>query len=113
MKTFGDRIKELRDKKDLSLRELAKQLKLTAPFLSDIETGKRFPSDDTMMLLANALDTTVEDLSQYDSRPPIAEMKRMANQNPALGIAFRKIAELPPDEILSLLEKHSKEKNPK
>ena len=109
-KTLGDRIKELRDEQDLSLRELAKRIGLTAPFLSDLELGKRFPKEETMLLLANALGTTTEDLAQYDSRPPVAEMRRMANQNPALGIAFRKIAEMPEEEILKIVAQYSKEK---
>lgn len=40
MKTLGQRIRELRETKDLSLREFAKQLgDLSAAFLSDVELG--------------------------------------------------------------------------
>ena len=47
MKTsgLGQRIRELRGKKDLSLRELAKKLDVSAAFLSDIELGRRYPSE--------------------------------------------------------------------
>ena len=68
------------------------------------ELGRRFPSDKTLTNLAAALETTVEDLQLYDSRPPVEEMKRLASANPALGFAFRRMAELPPEELMKLLK---------
>jgi transcriptional regulator with XRE-family HTH domain len=113
-KTLGDRLRELRDAADLSLRDLSKRMGgLTAAFLSDIELGRRFPSDDALARLAAALGTTVDDLRQYDTRPPIEEMKRMSARNPALGIAFRKISQMPADEILKFVEKSSKGRSKK
>lgn len=106
-KTLGDRIRELREGVDLSLRDMAKKTGVSAAFLSDIELNRRFPAEDKLELIARALGTTVEDLSQYDSRPPIEEMKRLAAKNPALGIAFRKMVDLPPDEILKRLGGHT------
>ena len=104
MKSLGERIRELREASDLSLRELARKVgDVSAAFLSDVEFGRRFPSDKTLAALAAALGTTAEDLQQYDSRPPIEEIKRQANANPALGFAFRRMAELPPDELLRRL----------
>jgi transcriptional regulator with XRE-family HTH domain len=38
--SLGQRIRELRDKADLSLRGLAMRIGISAPFLSDIELGK-------------------------------------------------------------------------
>ncbi|MBP7617120.1 MAG: helix-turn-helix transcriptional regulator [Geothrix sp.] len=103
-KSLGERIRELREASDLSLRELARKIgDVSAAFLSDVEFGRRFPSDKTLASLAAALGTTAEDLQQYDSRPPIEEIKRQASANPALGFAFRRMAELPPDELLRRL----------
>ena len=48
MKTLGQRIRELREEKDFSLRELAKKSGVTAPFLSDIELGRRYPSEKVL-----------------------------------------------------------------
>lgn len=106
-KTLGDRIRELREEKDLSLRELAKKIKVTPPFLSDVELGKRFPSDENLALIAAELDTSVEALKQFDTRPPVEEMKRKAAQNPDLGVLFRKMVDLPPEEIRKLLDGRS------
>jgi transcriptional regulator with XRE-family HTH domain len=113
-KTLGERIRELREENDLSLRELSKKTNgLSAPFLSDIELGRRFPADDKLALIAAALGTTVESLKQFDSRPPVEEMKRMAAQNPALGMAFRKMVDMPPEEILRIFGEDSGEDDSK
>jgi hypothetical protein len=34
-------------------------------------------------------------------------MKRMSAQHPALGLAFRKITEMSPEDILKMVEKQS------
>lgn len=102
-RTLGERIRELRTGADMSLRDLSSRLKgASAAFLSDIELGRRFPSDKTLTQLAEVLGTTLEDLKQYDTRPPVEEMRRRAAENPAVGMAFRRIADLPSEELLKL-----------
>jgi transcriptional regulator with XRE-family HTH domain len=49
------RLHELRDKADLSLRELTRKVGISSPFLSDIELGRRFPSEEILAKLAGAL----------------------------------------------------------
>ena len=44
--SLGERIHKLRDKAGLSLRKLADQIGISSPFLSDIELGRRFPSEE-------------------------------------------------------------------
>jgi len=107
MKTFGERLRELRDKKDFSLRELAEKLNVTAPFLSDIEFGRRYPSEAVLVTLAKFLGTTVEDFKSYDNRAPVKELKQLASSNPAFGIALRIVAdgEVTPEDIIKLAEK--------
>jgi transcriptional regulator with XRE-family HTH domain len=110
-KTLGQRIRELREAKDLSLRDLAKKLGgLSAAHLSDIELGRRFPSDELLANMADKLDTTLADLRQYDSRPPVDEIKKMAEANPAYGFALRKMVEkrITPEDIERLIEDKSK-----
>ena len=75
MKTFGERIRELREEKDLSVRELAKRLKVSAPFLSDVELGRRHPSEEVLARMAKNLDTMVEELKKHDSRAPVQELE--------------------------------------
>lgn len=108
MKTLGQRIRELREEKDLSLREFAKKLGgLSAAFLSDVELGRRHPSEDVLAQMARALGTTVDDLKQYDSRPPVDELRRLSSNDPAYGFALRKLADkdVDPQDLLKFLEK--------
>jgi len=44
MMTLGEIIRDRRTSKGMSLRKLAKLCAITAPYLSDIELGRRLPS---------------------------------------------------------------------
>ena len=105
MKTLGQRIRELREERDLSLREFAKQLGgLSAAFLSDIELGRRHPSESVLQLMARALGTTADDLRTYDTRPPIEDLRRMATADPRFGLAFRLVRDkqISADDLIAL-----------
>jgi transcriptional regulator with XRE-family HTH domain len=110
MLTLGERIRQLRQEKDLSLRELAKSVGVSAAFLSDVELGRRYPSDKHLAALAKALPTSVEDLRQYDTRPPISDLRRMTISNPEFGFAFRQLIEnkVKPEELIRFVEERSK-----
>lgn len=103
-KTLGSRIRELREDKDLSLREFAVKLKLSPAFLSDVELGRRYPSSAVLAKMAKHLGTTSEDLEAYDTRSSVSELKRRAYADPAWGFAFRRVVEsgLTPEELLKL-----------
>jgi transcriptional regulator with XRE-family HTH domain len=111
MKTFGQNIRELRESKDLSLREFAKKLDdLSAAFLSDVELGRRYPSDKVLSKMALILGTSEEELRSYDTRPPVEEIKRLSNSDPAYGLAFRKMVEsnLSAKDLIELIKKTEK-----
>jgi transcriptional regulator with XRE-family HTH domain len=88
-RTLGEVVRELREKADLSLRELARKLDVSPPFLSDVELGRRYPSDETLQKIAKVLKTSVEELKQHDHRDSVADIKRLIENNPSLGFAFR------------------------
>jgi transcriptional regulator with XRE-family HTH domain len=114
--SLGQRLRELRDEADLSLRELAKRTGISSPFLSDIELGRRFPSEEILGKLAAALNVPPEDLKKYDNRAPIADLKRLMDSDPKLGFAFRtaveklKSGELTADDIIARLTKSPRKK---
>jgi transcriptional regulator with XRE-family HTH domain len=111
MKSFGERIRELRDEKDLSLRELCKKAGNISPaFLSDIELGRRHPSDQVLTAIAKALGTTFEELKKHDTRPAMEEMKRRVMQDPKLGFAFRRMLDenVSSDDLLKLANDKAK-----
>jgi transcriptional regulator with XRE-family HTH domain len=91
--SLGQQIRELRDKADFPLRGLAKRIGISSPFLSDIELGRRFPSEEILTKLAGALEVSPDELKQYDTRAPIADLKRLIDLDPKLGFAFRTVVE--------------------
>ena len=92
--TLGDKIRELRDKKDMSLRDFAKRLgDVSAAHISDIELGRRYPSDSLLNKIASLLDVSVEELKKFDSRAPVDEIKRLVQSDPAFGFAFRTLVD--------------------
>lgn len=105
MKTLGERMRELRLERDFSLREFARDLEVSAAFLSDIELGRRYPSGDLLSTIARKLRTPVEELRALDHRASIDELRRRATVDPQYAFALRKMVEknLTPDEILGLV----------
>jgi len=112
MKTLGERIREIRQQKDLSLRELAKKLALSPAFLSDVELGRRFPSDDVLAKIAKHLDQSVEELKAFDTRPPMEALKRLTSSNPLMGVALRRVVEkkVSASDLIELLKKVERKK---
>ena len=93
MHSLGEVIRNLREKTDLSLRALAKKADISPPFLSDIETGKRYPSDETLQSLAKTLKVSIEHLKKYDHRESASDLRRIIANNPRIGLAFRSTVE--------------------
>lgn len=59
---FGERIRELRESKELLQRQLAASLEIDTPMFSKIERGERRAKREQVLLLAELLDTNVNDL---------------------------------------------------
>lgn len=69
---FGKRVKELRLQKGLTLRKLAKSVKLNFTYLSKIENGKveYTPSADKIRAIANALHADEIELLKLANKVP-------------------------------------------
>jgi transcriptional regulator with XRE-family HTH domain len=100
--SLGERLRALREEKDLSLREFARRLNRSPAFISDVELGRRYPSEPLLSQMASVLSTTVGDLKAYDVRLPTEEMKRLAAADPRYGVAFRTVIDkkIPAQDIL-------------
>lgn len=115
-KTLGEFVRSKRDELDISLRELARQLDITPPFLSDIELGKRYPSEPVMVKLAEFFKMPLDELKLFDHRESLSDLKRLLEQNSNLNIAFRtaieevKDGKLSPEQLANRMNPPTKKK---
>ena len=114
--SMGQRLRELRERAGFSLREVAKSAKISAPFLSDVELGRRFPTNETLALIAQKLRVSADEIKKHDHRSALADLKRLAEGSPSLGAALRALIDqvqsgnLTPDELAAKLRRVDKTK---
>jgi transcriptional regulator with XRE-family HTH domain len=109
--SLGQFLREKRTHAQMSLRELAGKAKVSAPFLSDVELGRRNPAPDTLQELAKALKVPLAEFQAFDAREPAADLKRLIERQPAFGLAFRTALDeaakgnISPEELLRRVSK--------
>ena len=59
---LGVKLRQLRNERDLSLSELAEKSGMSVSYLSEIEKGKKYPTPDKIIQLANAMSISFDDL---------------------------------------------------
>ena len=59
---FGLKLKQLRQKKNWSLQDLAVKTGLSKSYLNEIENGKKYPKHDKIILLSESLNCTFDEL---------------------------------------------------
>lgn len=57
-----ERLRELRNERDLRLKDVAEGAGISLPYLSDLERGRTNPSLETLQTIAAAYNITVQDL---------------------------------------------------
>ncbi len=65
-KLLGRKIQELRKNKKIKQDELAEKINIATRNLSNIETGRCFPSPDNIEKIASALGCKIKDLFDFD-----------------------------------------------
>jgi transcriptional regulator with XRE-family HTH domain len=91
--TLGARIRSLRETKKHTLRAFAASVGMSPSFLSEIESGKRYPSVELLDRIASELGVSHFGLSKLDRRREISGLKRLLESDPSWGSAFVLIAE--------------------
>src|ERR1035438_3118959 len=70
----GARLRERRLERGITLRQFARDIDVSASFISQLETGKAQPSVATFYSICAALDISIDELFNYDdSIEPAAE----------------------------------------
>jgi transcriptional regulator with XRE-family HTH domain len=106
-KTLGQYIRDRREELDLSLREFARKIDCSAAFVSDIELGRRYPSEEVLKKMASVLGDSIEKLESYDSRPPVEQVKRAVEQNAMYAFALRRVIDkkISPEDLIKFADK--------
>lgn len=111
--TFGERVRELRHGKGLTLRELAEQVGVGFTYLSRVENGRLnfgdYPSNALIHRLADALGGDEEELLVLAERVPDRIRQRVLERPDAFG----KLAELDDkslDWLIATLESGGKKR---
>lgn len=101
---FGERLRELRQSKNLSQRDLAEQVGVNFTYISKIENENldfaQFPGEELIRKLAKALDADEDELLILAQKIP-EQIKRRVMERPD---AFRKFANLNDETINRILE---------
>lgn len=71
---MGDRLREVRQARGLSLRSLAQRLGVSPSLISQVETGRAKPSVSTLYAIATELGISLDDLLFLDARAGNADV---------------------------------------
>jgi len=85
---LGARLREVRQKSGMSLREVSRQLRVSPSFVSQLETGKSQPSVATLYSLAQLLGFSIDDifsLEQAAAQEQVAVTATAAISRSAMG----------------------------
>lgn len=74
---FGLKLKQIRQDRGLSLKEVSAKTGLSVSYLSEIESGKKYPKPEKLIFLSKALDTPFDEL---------VSMKIGKTLNPLMGL---------------------------
>ncbi len=97
--TLSERIKYLRQKRDITQSELAKLAHVSQSTIAQIENGSKDPSFSTLLKLSQALDChiavlfTSEDLHVFDMKRLKKKYNSVDKLNPTLYYSFGRVIE--------------------
>ena len=98
--TLGDTIREARLAR-FKLREFARLLDVSPTHLSDVENGRRVPSEELLMKIASQLELDLDGLLAAAGRVP-EDARRFVQDNPRAVSLFRKVSSLRPNQLRRL-----------
>ncbi|WP_433595159.1 helix-turn-helix domain-containing protein [Lysinibacillus xylanilyticus] len=110
METLGKRIKYLREKDKISQIEFAKKIGVSNAVLSRYESGDRKPDYDTLQLIADFFEVSIDYLLGRTDTPSLtpedqdeAEFQAFAN-NPKLNVFYKELPESEEEAVERLRE---------
>ncbi len=98
---FGLKLKELRTQQKLSFAQLSEVTGLSVSYLNEIEKGKKYPKQDKILILCNALNTEYDELVSLKLNPKLAPINELLTngfldniQLDVFGLSKQKLVEM-------------------
>ena len=98
---FGLKVKQLRQELKLSFSDLAKATEMSVSYLNEIEKGKKFPKEDKIIRLSQALGVSPEELTSEKLEKNLAPLSELLRSNflselplDLFGIELSKVVEI-------------------
>lgn len=92
--TFGELMRAARERRGLTLVELARQLKVSQVFLSDVERSRRYPSEELLEKLAEALHTEPKEFRDRNTPAALRYFKDLLQRDRDVRLAFTNMVKL-------------------
>lgn len=78
---FGLKVKQLRHQKKLNFDKLAKATGISISYLNEIEKGKKFPKEDKLNAIADALEVELDELTSLQLGKKLTPVTELLNSN--------------------------------
>lgn len=112
MSDLGDLIKKRRLARQMSLRDLGRELGVTAAYVADIEANRRLPGTDLKLKISAALDISREQLEEADNRLS-ADLRDWVDERPHVVSLLRSLRTSPQsDRLVQRLTRFLKRRSP-
>lgn len=99
MATLGQEIRRKRLEIGLSLREFARRVGVTAPYVTDLEADRRRPGPEVLTRMAKELHIPVHQLEALDTRLR-PEVKKWVESQPEVSQLLRRLKDSPRREAV-------------
>lgn len=104
---FGLKMRGLRLDRGLSLKDLSELTGLSPSYINEIEKGKKYPKSDKVMILAQALGESYEDLISVKLKRELNLITDLLNRNILTGMPFD-VFGIPTQAVFELLSERPK-----
>jgi len=98
MRPFGDFLHDLRLEKNLTLRQAGNELGISFVYISEIEAGKRIPSEKILKLFSRFYSIPLGELTKLVNDQKLIQSSRKSLNSHRLEVA-RSILEMPENEF--------------
>jgi transcriptional regulator with XRE-family HTH domain len=91
---FGDTIREVREKRKMTLKEVARKVAVSESLISQIERNRVSPAVDTLLRIAEALEMDLEYLFRQFKKTKAVNLVRRADRNKMMlpGVTYEQLA---------------------